>query len=58
MLSIALDPAQHRKFTNAWRKQIPYGKVEVGINEIWEAAQKIYADNPSLLEAARKTIWR
>ena len=58
MLSIALDPVQHRKYTNAWRKQIPYGKNKGDIHQIWEAAQKIYADNPSLLEAARKTIWR
>ena len=57
MLSVALDPVEHRAFTNAWRTNLPYGKADYGVNEIWVAAQKIYANYPSLLEAARKTIW-
>ena len=55
MFSIALDSVDHRMFTNAWRKELQYGK-EYSTDEIWEAAQKIYADYPKLLEAARKTL--
>ena len=57
MLSVALDPAEHRIFTNAWRDKLPYGRGPQDVNTIWAAAQDIYADYPSLLEAARKTIW-
>ena len=39
-------------FTNAWRKEIPYGvSTRVASNsEIWEAAGRIYKDYPSILE--------
>ena len=56
MLSIALDHGQHGIFTNKWRQKLPYGKT-YSKESIWSAAQEIYADYPSLLEAARKTIW-
>ena len=56
MLSVALDPAEHRIFTNKWRQRLPYGKT-YSKDGIWAAAQEIYADYPSLLDAARKTIW-
>ena len=59
MLSIALDHDTHRKFTNAWRQAFKYGTnySDLDINDIWNAAQKIYANYPELLEAARKTIF-
>ena len=57
MLSVALDPTTHRKFTNAWRTKLPYGKTH-SIDEIWKAAQEIYHDYPNLLNAARKTLGR
>ena len=58
MLSIALDKQTHRKFTNAWR-EIEYGTnyKDLMPEQIWEVAQKVYADYPDLLEAARKTIF-
>ena len=58
MLSIALTKSEHRKYTNAWRKEIGYGKRPHEASEIWEAAKQVYIDRPDLLEAARKTIFR
>ena len=59
MLSIALDKQTHRNFTNLWRQVIPYGTnyKDLKPSEIWDAAQKVYAGYPKLLEAARKTIF-
>jgi RHS repeat-associated protein len=60
MLSVALSKADHRKFTKAWRGEIPYGTNYRGLkpDEIWGVAQKIYKDFPELLEASKKTIFR
>lgn len=59
MLSIALDKQTHRKFTNAWRNEFKYGTNYSALskNDVWNAAQRIYANYPELLEAARKTIF-
>ena len=59
MLSIALDKQTHRKFTNAWRNEFKYGTNYAALKpeQIWNAAQRVYADYPDLLEAARKTIF-
>lgn len=59
MLSIALDKQTHRKFTKAWRDEFKYGinYSALGKNDVWNAAQRVYANYPSLLEAARKTIF-
>ena len=60
MLSIALDPAEHRKFTNAWYGFRKYTKVydDLTPDDIWKYAQGVYKNYPALLEAARKTIFR
>ena len=58
MLSIALTKADHRVYTNAWRKEFAYGTKGHSPQKIWEAAKRIYIDRPDLLEAARKTIFR
>lgn len=39
-----------------FRCMAAYGKT-YSKDGIWAAAQEIYADYPSLLDAARKTIW-
>ncbi len=57
MLSIALTHDEHVVFTRQWRKAIPY-KTSYSIDDIWNAAQDIYANYPALLEAARKTLGR
>ncbi len=59
MLSIALDKQTHRKFTNAWRNEFKYGTNYSVLKpeQIWDAAQRVYAGFPDLLEAARKTIF-
>ena len=56
MLSIALTPEDHRVFTNLWRKELPYG-ASYSQESIWQAAQRIYKAYPTLLDAAKKTIW-
>ena len=60
MLSIPLTPEQHQVFTNAWRAEFAYGKTNYNaltIDEVWEAAQRIYRDYPELLSAAEETIF-
>ena len=57
MLSIALTHDEHVVFTGKWRKAIPY-KTSYDVDDIWNAAQDIYANYPALLEAARKTLGR
>jgi len=60
MLSVAVTKAEHQAFTNEWRKLIPYGTdySSLSINQIWEAAQKVYKNYPALLEAAKNTIFK
>lgn len=64
MPSIALTPEEHQQFTNAWRSAIAYNnsnnllRTSTATREqIWAAAQDIYARYPELLEVARKTLF-
>jgi len=58
MLSVAVSPAEHQAFTNAWRAAIPYGTnyATVTAQQLWMHAQRIYADYPALLDAAKTTL--
>jgi hypothetical protein len=62
--SVALTLQEHQEFTTAWRNAIGYANsfnpLKTGTataQDIWLAAQRIYADYPELLEAARRTIF-
>ena len=59
ILSVALTPAEHQKFTNAWRQVFKYGMDyrTLSIDDIWKAAQEIYKDYPDLLDAAHKILF-
>jgi RHS repeat-associated protein len=64
MQSVALTPEEHQIFTNMWRAEIGYSNSTQAITtlnataeQIWAAAQRIYAQYPELLEAARLTIF-
>ena len=59
MLSVAVTPAEHQKFTNAWRQVFKYGTDYrfVTKDDIWEAAQKIYEDYPEILDAAKRILY-
>jgi hypothetical protein len=59
MQSVALTPGEHQIFTNAWRSQIGLGTdyMLLTVDDIWSAAQQVYADYPELLEAARQTLF-
>jgi len=59
MLSIVLTKEEHQVFANAWRAAVPYGTdyATLSAQQIWEHAQRIYADYPELLDAAKKTIF-
>lgn len=58
-LSVAVTPTEHQVFTNAWRAIFPYGMDYSGLTpeDVWEAAQKVYADYPDLLQAAWDTLF-
>ena len=59
-LSVAVTKQEHQKFTNHWRQLFEYGKynyTEIGRDEIWKAAQKVYADYPELLSAVWDTLY-
>ena len=59
MLSVAVTPEEHQGFTKAWREFFQYGQTDysqVSVSQLWETAQKIYADYPELLKAAAKTL--
>jgi len=62
-LSVAVTPEEHQIFTNNWRSAIgyinsnnPINTATATANNIWAAAQRIYADYPAMLDAARKTL--
>ena len=64
MLSVVLTPEEHQVFTNMWRKAIGYSNslnpiktTTATAEDIWDAAQSIYAKIPALLDAARRTIF-
>ncbi len=57
MASIALTPAEHQVFTNAWRKLIPYANSNSVLNtstaskqDIYNAAKVIYKNYPEILK--------
>ena len=63
-LSVVLTPEEHQVITNAWRNAIGYSNsnnaintLTVTIDDIWNAAQDIYANYPELIEAARITLF-
>ncbi len=62
--SIALTAIEHQEFTNAWRQLIGYVTDNKALTtatatreDIWAAAQQIYAKYPELLEAVRTTLF-
>ena len=52
MQSVVLTKGQHRKFTNAWRKHIPYGSKNVTAERIKKVARIVYANDSKLLDLA------
>ena len=63
-LSTAVTPQEHQAFTNNWRNAIgyinssnPINTATATANNMWTAAQDIYAKYPALLDAARQTIF-
>jgi len=55
---VAVTRTEHQVFTNHWRQLIPYGTDYNALtrNDVWDAAQKVYAAFPALLEAARQAL--
>jgi len=53
MGAIALTPAEHQMFTNAWRRAIPYGTgtATASRQQIMAVARDIYKDYPEILQA-------
>ncbi len=62
--SVAVTKGEHQVFTNFWRELIGYSTdknkdiitTNATIDDIWAAAQQIYADYPDLLEEVRKFL--
>ncbi len=59
MLCVVVDSAEHKPFTEKWQEAIPYGikTTQATIDEIWKAAQWIYAKYPILLDAAKEQLF-
>ncbi len=62
--SIILTQEEHLRFTSAWRQRIGYSgdptsitTANATIQDIWAAAQRIYANYPDLLEAVRQALF-
>ena len=53
MQSIAMTPAEHQAFTNAWRGQIEYGAGTANATResVMRAAQEVYKNYPAILQA-------
>jgi hypothetical protein len=53
MLAIAVTPAEHQAFTNAWRHSIPYGSVTQAATRevVLDTARQIYSQHPEILKA-------
>lgn len=49
---------EYRAYTNLWRQSIPYGSKSVSAARVMEAAKKIYANSPKLLELAMSAFRR
>ena len=52
-LSIAVTPAEHQMFTNAWRSEIGYGAGTraATARQVMDAARRIYSSHPAILRA-------
>ena len=52
MASIAVTPAEHQVFTNAWRAAIPYGQGTKGatVEQVLAVARSIYSNYPAILQ--------
>ena len=59
MLSVAVTVKEHRVFTKAWRDIFRYGMNyrELTVGDLWRVAQKVYADYPALLDAAKQILY-
>ena len=57
MLSTALDKDVHRRYTNAWRAALSYGK-KYEIKDVLKASIKVYKESPTLLGATMYTIFK
>lgn len=64
MLSIVLTAEEHQMLTQAWRDAIAYSNSAQAVrtetamlDDIWVAAQRVYAAYPELLEAARRILF-
>ena len=51
MPSIVVTRPEHQVFTNAWRAEIPYGSRNVTPTQVNDAARRVYADYPEILQA-------
>ena len=53
MLAIAVTPAEHQAFTNAWRQVIPYGPGTANATrqQVLDTARQIYSQYPEVLKA-------
>ncbi len=63
MPSVALTQAEHGVYTRAWQQEIGYASWNVAITtanatkqDIWMAAQKIYAECPVLLDLCKTLL--
>jgi hypothetical protein len=52
MLAIAVTPAEHQAFTNAWRQVIPYGHGTASATrqQVLDTARQIYSSYPEVLK--------
>jgi hypothetical protein len=57
MPSIALSKADHRYYTNLWKRALPYGRSYTK-EQIMSAAFQIYGNNNRVTQAAMQTIFR
>jgi hypothetical protein len=64
MPSFAMTPEEHQIFTNLWRQAIPYASSQGPLttatataNDIWTAAQIIYAGFPEVIEAVGQILF-
>ena len=55
MLSTVLSKNEHRGYTNAWRKLMPYGNV-YDMQIVLKTGARIYSDNPKLMAAFLLTL--
>jgi len=55
--SVAVTRAEHQRFTNHWRRLLPYGRTYTP-QQVWAAAQQVYRNFPVLLSTVRMEMWR